>query len=529
LTAAGLISRLLGAGYRLPLASFLGDEGIGLYQMAYPIYTTILSLSTAGIPVAISKLVAEKMADGDKPGAYRVFRISLFILTVVGLVSSIALLLGAHYLAQHILRDPRAYYAVVGVAPAIFIVSVMSAFRGFFQGFQTMLPTAVSQVIEQIVRVATVFGLAIYLLPRGIEYAAGGATFGAVTGALASLFFLLIVYWPWRRWFARLPGRTVPAAEESSGQIIYRIVTLAVPISLGALVLPLMQTLDTVIVPSRLQIAGFNVNDATALFGQLTGMATPLINLPSILTVALATSLVPAISEALALRNYQAAQRRTYTGIRITLLLFLPAMAGLYLLADEICFMLYKNAAAGIPLAILAIGGVFLGLQQTTSGILQGTGRTILPVRNLLVGAVGKVIVSYVLTGIPSLGIRGAAIGTVTGFLLASSLNLYEAKRHIRFTADWREMLLRPLLAVGSMALAVRPVYGVFFELAGAYGFSLRLQVAAAVLPAIAVSALVYGVALLLVGGVTSEDLALFGTGQGRIWDLLRRIGLLRR
>lgn len=529
MTAAGLISRLLGAGYRLPLASFLGDEGIGLYQMAYPIYTTILALSTAGIPVAISKLVAENMAAGEKKNAYRVFRIALFILTAIGFLSSVVLLFGAGYLSRRVLHDPRAYYAVIGVAPAIFLVSVMSAFRGFFQGLQTMVPTAVSQVIEQIVRVATVFGLAVYLLPRGIEYAAGGAAFGAVTGALSGLLFLLLVYCR-RRWLIAQPARAASeAAAESSGQIIRRIVTLAVPVSLGALVLPLMQMLDTVIVPSRLQVAGFNVNEATALFGQLTGMATPLINLPSIFTVALATSLVPAVSEALALRNYQAARRRTYTGIRITLLIALPAMAGLYLLADEICYMLYNNVEAGIPLSILAFGVVFLGLQQTTSGILQGIGRTVLPVRNLLIGAAGKIIVSYALTGIPSLGIRGAALGTVIGFFLASTLNLYEVKRNTRFTADPRELIVRPLFAVGVMALAVRPVYRAFFEFMGAFGFGLRLHVTAAGLSAILVSAIIYGAALLLAGGINNEDLALLGAGKGGVWGFLRRIGLLRR
>lgn len=470
------------------------------------------------------------MAEGEKRGAYRVFRISLIMLIVAGLLSSVCLLLGADYLSRQVLLDPRAYYAVIGVAPAIFLVSIMSAYRGLFQGLQTMIPTAVSQIIEQIVRVVTVFVLAVHLLPFGLEYAAGGATFGAVTGAFSSFLFLLFVYYRHRGLIVQPSDRTAPvAAEESGSQIIYRIATLAVPVSLGALILPLMQTLDTVIVPSRLKVAGFNVNEATALFGQLTGMATPLINLPSILTVALATSLVPAVSEALALRNFAAARRRTYIGIRMTLLLGLPAMAGLYLLADEICFMLYNNAEAGIPLSILAVGGIFLGLQQTTSGILQGTGRSFLPVRNLLIGAVGKIIVSYALTGIPALGIRGAALGTITGFLLASSLNLYEVRRHIRFVPNWRELILLPMLAVGAMAIAVRPVYYAFFGLVARYGLGLRLRVAVAGLSTILVSALLYGAMLLLVGGIKEEDLALLGLGRGRGWRFLRRIGLLRR
>ncbi len=529
LTAAGLISRLLGALYRLPLASLLGDEGIGLYQMAYPIYTTLLALSTAGIPVAISKLVAEKTAQGKKAGALRVFRISLLILTAAGFVFSLVLFFGAEFIARQVLRDPRAYYAVVAVAPAVFLVAVMSSYRGFFQGLQTMVPTAVSQVLEQVVRVATVFVLAVSLLPRGIEFAAGGATFGAATGALAGLVFLLAVYWRDRLTRLREAAATHGQETETNWEIIYRIGALAIPVSIGGLILPLMQTLDTIIVPSRLQVAGYNVSEATALFGQLTGMAAPLINLPSIFTVALSTSLVPAISEALALKNFRQLRQVAYVGIRLTVMLALPAMLGLYLLAGEISFMLYKNAAAGIPLAIMAWGVLFFCLQQTSSGILQGLGRTILPVRNLFIGCLFKVFINYSLTAVPALGIRGAAFGTVAGFVVASGLNLFEAWRYVELKANIHDLLTRPLIAGGAMALAVRASYHLLYRAAAVYALSPRLQVSAATLPTVLIGAVVYILVLFLVGGISQADLELFGLSDSKTARLLKRAGLLRR
>ncbi len=529
LTVAGIISRLLGPVYRLPLASLLGDEGIGLYQMAYPIYTTVLAISMGGIPVAISKLVAEKMAQEDRAGAYRVFRIAMFILFFVGLAFSILLYAGAPFLASRILSDSRSYYAVIGIAPAIFLVSVMAVLRGFFQGHQNMMPTAISKVIEQIVRVATVFVLAIYLLPRGIEYAAGGATFGAVTGALAGLLVLIYIFWRDKNKYVDPAGMGSGAGEETTSTIAYRIASLAIPISLGGLVLPVMQALDTIIVPSRLQAAGYAVSEATALFGQLTGMAAPLINLPTIFTYALATSLVPAVSEALSLGDILSAKVRTLTALRITYMITLPAAAGLFFLAEPITLMLYNNLEAAIPLTYLAWGLIFLCLQQTTSGVLQGLGKTTLPVRNLVFGALVKVVINYTLTGIPSIGIKGAAVGSVIGFYVASGLNLHEVKKYLSMDISYKELLAKPILAVAAMTVSVWLSYSGFHYFLQMSAYSERMIAAMATLPAIMVGAFVYLIVLLSIGAVGKADLELLGMEDSKPARFLERIGLLRR
>jgi len=336
LTAAGMSVRLIGAFFRVALAMLIGDEGVGLFQMAYPVYSTLLAVSTAGIPIAISKLVSENIARDDYNGAKHIFNIALSILSLSGLVISITLFFSADFFARTIAQDPRAYLPLVSISPAIFLVTVMSAYRGFFQGQHQMLPTALSQIAEQLGRVLIALTLVLLLLPRGLEWAAAGASFGAVAGAFAGLISLLIVWWRQKKYFLGKLSSQKHQENLPFFSVVYKIFALSVPITLGSLVMPLINIVDLSIVPQRLHSAGFDTSRATSLYGQLTGMASPLVHIPTIITVALAISLVPAISEAMALRKIKKIQERSYLAIRLTLLLSLPAAVGLFLLAKPI-------------------------------------------------------------------------------------------------------------------------------------------------------------------------------------------------
>ncbi|HHY92552.1 MAG TPA: polysaccharide biosynthesis protein [Firmicutes bacterium] len=346
LAAAGILSKVFGALYRIPLARLIGPEGMGLYGMAYPLYTMLLALSTAGVPVAISKLVAEKLAHADEEGAKRVFRVSLEALLLSGLVFSLLLLALAGFLVRFgLLRDPRASWSVAAISPAVFLVAVISALRGYFQGQQNMVPTAVSQVFEQMLRAGTALLLGYFLLSRGIEFAAAGAAFGAVTGALGAL---AVLFWYIKR--EKQSAGTVPVSQGKPAErwaILRTVLVLAVPVSLASLVMPLIQNLDVVIVPRRLEAAGYTIREATALFGQLSQMAATLINLPTILTVALGVSLVPAVSATAASGDLSGLRERIKTALRLTVLLELPAFAGLFLLARPIMALLYGLPSAG--------------------------------------------------------------------------------------------------------------------------------------------------------------------------------------
>lgn len=520
LAGAGLISRVLGAVYRIPLSRVVGDEGIGLYQMAYPVYTMVLAISTVGIPLAISKLVAEKLAKRDGVGAYRVFQLSFILLLVTGLVFTVGMFLVARPYAIYVTKDIRAELSIKALAPAIMIVTAMSAFRGFFQGLQKMTPTAVSQVLEQVTRVITMFILAYLLLPRGVEFAAAGATFGAFTGALVGLGVMGFIYWRSRPTVVELL-RARGRPQDSDRFIIARIASLSLPVSLAAIVMPLMTLMDSLVVPSRLQALGFEPATATALYGQLTGMAFPVMAMPTVVTAALSASLVPAVSEALALNDLNLIRHRAQASLRLTFLFTLPAVAGLYLLAREISAMLFREPQAGIPLMALSAGLMFLALQQTTSGILQGLGRTDIPVKNLLVGVLAKVAVTWSLTGTAAWGIRGAAYGTVIGFLIAASLNYAAMYVLTGSSVDVIAAVGKPVIATVVMAVFVR----------GGYDWAFRLSHSntVATLAGISAGVAVYGLVLLALGGVTRRDFEIVPKVGPMAADILCRLGLLKR
>jgi stage V sporulation protein B len=290
LSVAGAISKVLGAIYRIPLARLLGGEGMGLYQMAYPIYTTILSLATAGVPVAISVLVSRKETQGFTGDSKKIFRVSLIILSLLGIILTLLVMQSAHFLAEKVLHQPRAYYPIMAVAPAIFFSGLMSVFRGYFQGHQWMIPTAVSQVVEQLFRVTAVLILAVLLFPRGLQYAAAGATSGAAVGGIAGLLVLGVYYIYFRN--RSSSNSILHYSGTTSGELAREFVRLAVPVSFGAVVFPLVQVLDAIIVPGRLMAINYSTSQATALYGQLSGMAAVLISLPTIFTISISTSMV---------------------------------------------------------------------------------------------------------------------------------------------------------------------------------------------------------------------------------------------
>ena len=450
LSLAGIIAKIMGFGYRIILSRILGDEGIGLYQMAYPIYTTLLVVSRSGIPIALAKLISDRIARDQRKAAFKIFIVGRKLSIFVGLFFSILMAVMAKPLVNILNWDPRAFYAVIALSPAIFFVSIMATYRGFFQGLQNMVPTAYSQVLEQLVRMITMIGLVYYLIRYGLGYAAGGATFGAVTGSIAGLLLLLKIYSNKKtEIFTFIKSGSIETIK--TFKIVKDIAYLGIPITLGALVQPLMNLVDAAIVPNRLQIAGFSIEAASQLYGRLAGMAMVLVNFPTIITVALAASLVPAISEAFAQNKNQLIKRRTETALRLTILIGLPSAAGLFILAKPLTSVIFNNAQAAVPLRIVAWGVFFIAIQQSTSGIIQGIGKTKIPARNLFIGAIVNALINYYLTALPAFGIKGASIGTVTGFAVAAILNLISLKYYTDFRIKVKQFIIKPIITVSLM------------------------------------------------------------------------------
>lgn len=527
LAVTGLVARFIGALFRIVLAAILGDEGIGLYMYAYPVYSTLLVISTAGIPVALSKLMAEKIALNDFREAQRIFKLAFFILTITGLVITMVLLLGAELFAEYIVKDMQAVLPLMAIAPAIFFVTVMASLRGFFQGQQNMMPTASSQLLEQLVRVGFSIILVILLLPVGLEYAAAGATSGAAAGGLGGLVFLSIFYLRKRKELFRQAEKQEKHTPDSFFRIIASIFRLAIPVTIGGLVIPLISLIDLAVVPRQLHAAGFDLETARALYGQLTGMAGPIVYFPNVIALALSISLVPAISEAYALQDRLLIQNRASIAIKLTVLFSLPSAAGLFLLAEPITLLLYNNAAAGYSLAYMSWSVVPLCLYVATTGLLQGMGRPITPALNMIYGGIVKTLFAWFLTAIPELNVGGAALASVIGIGVAAVLNLYHVYRFTGWRANMRDLLLLPGAALLVMSVFVYTTFSVVTGYAEPFISAGRLN-AVAVLLSIMVGILVYAVALLLSGGLNREEVSMLPVVGPHLASFTKRFGLLK-
>ena len=524
LTIAGVVVKVIGSLNWIFVSRILGGEGIGLYQMAFPIYFFALSVSTAGVPVAISIITAERVALKDIFGAKRIFRISMSLMFVTGLIFTALTYFGAQWLIDwHFIRDARAYWSVVALAPAIFFVTLLASSRGYLQGWQRMTPTAVSQIVEQIFRVVTMILFASLLLPWGLDFAAAGASLGAFAGAVAGLLVLVYFHWKLERDIKNEYGRDIkplPESERSSTwKIIKRIFALSLPVSAASIMLPVVSNLDLAIVPQRLEVAGYSVNEATELFGYLTGMAVPLVNLATILTASLAVSLVPAISKARALKDDKLVFSQTASGVRISNFVCFPAFVIVFVLATPISTLIYNAPGAGPAVLVSSFSIVLLGLHQVSTAVLQGLGHPSIPMVNMIIAAGFKVVLNWVLTAQPSLGIMGAAWATAADMGVAAIINMYFIHRYIGYRIELPQFI-KTIAAAAVMAVAVYFFYGFTMEWWGSNVFS--------TFAAVPVGCLVYLAVLLVIGGMLEEDIARIPMIGAYSIRALRRIGVFK-
>ncbi len=524
---AGLVSKLLGAVYRIPYQNIAGDIGLYVYMQVYPLYTTLLILATAGFPIAISKIVSERLALGDGIGARRAFRVASLVLGVLGVFFFFVLYLGAPLIARF-MGDEHLVLPLRAVSWSLPLVPVVAIMRGYFQGYQNMMPTGVSQVAEQLFRVIFILASAYWMMTVYHDpYLAGsGAVFAAFPGALAAI-MVLLVYW---RRTSRLYGKPEALYEAqtieplSNRALLRTLVNYALPICVGALVLPLIPLVDSITVVNMLRFSGTDESAAIVLKGAFD-RGQPLIQFGTFFATSLSLALVPAISEAAAQGNQRVIASRTEVALRLTALLGLPASFGLALLAEPINVMLYGDAKGTDALAIQAFTIVFATLGIATSGILQGLGRVGLPARHLFFGVLTKLVLNVAL--VPLLGICGAALSTVLSYLVAMLLNLAAIARHTGVVIDFRKMLGKPFVAVMVMTVLVLIVESSLNTALAGYVHSVRLLHTAVGLFAVGTGGLVYLLALLWTGGVTRADLRFLPKSE-RLIGALSRFRLLR-
>lgn len=516
---AGILVKILGAVFKIPLTALIGVEGMAYYGYAYPLYALFLVIATAGIPVAISRLVSERIAINDYESAQRVFKVSRWLLMFIGIFAFVVCFFGAEFMADYVFKDQGAILPVKAIAPALIFVPVMSAYRGYFQGRQNMNPTAISQFVEQIFRVAVGLVLAFLFVKDGLEKAAAGATFGATVGSAAGLGVIMLIYAFNKRAIRYHVKMSIRAARTSGERrkhektmtIVKQILTIAIPITIGASILPLVNFADSTIVTRRLLDGGFSEIDARNLWGQLSAYCNTMVGLPQVITQAIAVAMVPAIAAAYKLKDKKEIHENINLGMRVSMIIGMPCAAGMMALAKPILLLLFptepESAINAAPtLAIMCINVALMALLQTSNGILQGVNKQALPMKNLAIGAVGKVVLTYILVAIPAINIKGAAIGSVFVYAVALLLNMRDMKRHTGVKVDFTLTFLKPTIAAGLMGLCAFGSYKLVFSLLGSNSMS--------TLVAIAIGVVVYCVLILATKAITKEEIGRMPKGE---------------
>ncbi|MCL1851515.1 MAG: stage V sporulation protein B [Peptococcaceae bacterium] len=497
LFGANLINKILGFVYQYLIMRTIGSEAYGLYQMAFPIYMTTLVFTTAGIPLAVAKMVAEKTSLGAPQDAAKIFRTAMSILFVSGILVTLVVYLCIPIISTEFFPDKRVGLIFKICVPSVFIVSVSSGFRGYFQGLQNMLPSAISQVFGQITRVFLGFYAAWLFLPRGAEWAACGLAIGMVAAEVLALIIIMICY-AWQRGHDK--KRVYQPSRIRYRHICKDLFTLSMPVTGSRLAASSLSTLDTFIIPRQLGRAGFATPEATALFGQLNGTAMTLLTFPNVFTFALSASLVPAIAGAMARKNHKVAGSRCNDAIRATALLGLPCSVFLFVFADILAGV-FKSPQIAPSLQIMAVTGLFTYLMQTTTGILQGIGKMHLPLVNSLIGGFIRIPLLYYLTALPQFGIMGCAITYAINSVVVTCINFAAILRNIKVKFNYTKIFLKPLLAAVAMYITMNFLKQLALERA-------LLSFQTAVLIS-GLGFVVYVVILLLVKGISRKDLSI--------------------
>lgn len=467
---AGILTRFLGIFFRWPLFMLIGDEGVGYYQMVYPLYMFFIAMAS-GIPIAMSKMISESNAINDIKTSFQVVKESAILTIFIGTGTSLILFLFSKQIINFLNWDYKAYYSLIGISFAPMIISFVTVLRGFFQGFQNMTPSAISQILEQIGRVVFGVGLAYILLQKGIEFSAGAASFGATAGGILAGLFLYFQYRKTKKSFKIIKVKSNP-------DILTKILKISIPISLGATVGTIMSLIDSILVPQKLLQAGFNKTQSTILYAQLTGKASVIVNIPLTLSIALCTSLIPIIAESYVLKRREEIKSKVNLSIKMSVVIAIPCMFGLFFMAEPIMrFILPGRSEGGNILKYLSLSIPFIIITQTTTSILQSVGSYIIPIINLLIGCIFKIILTIVLVPISYINIYGAVIASVSAYVIVAILNVIAMKKKLGLKLNPYDNFVKPSYASIFMIIGVLLSYSYLFKNTSSNGVSCLLSI----------------------------------------------------
>ncbi|MBQ2848695.1 MAG: polysaccharide biosynthesis protein [Clostridia bacterium] len=588
---AVVLVKLIGALFKIPLTDMLGATGRGYFSAAYEVYTPIFAISMAGLPVAVSRMVAENVALNKYREARMVFKVSQRIFIIVGTVGTLVLLLAA-YPYTALVAGSKTLPAVLCVAPSIFFCCYMSAYRGYYEGLRNMTPTAISQVIEALGKLliglalakivisvgmnqyeagmlasgnvsATVFGTEVMSDTEAnsviIPWAAAGAVLGVTVGSIASTVFLIICHKIKGDGFTRVELVNSPKSAPSD-VLAKNMIKIAIPMVVSALVLNITNLVDTMTIQSRIltaletdfaavmqmhsesfneavRLSRLNINDIKEVKNYLWGAygtALDFKNLVPTITIQLGVSALPALAAAWAVKDKSSTKSTIETVIRISMLVALPAGIGMAALSEPILNIIYARGlssdAIPVVVPILAAYGLatpIMAISTPTTNMLQAIGRTDIPVKSVVVGAIVKVICNFVLVGNPKINIYGAVVGTILFYVVIVVCNLTALLKISKVKVDWKSVFVKPAICAvlcGITAYAANGLLTTLFPSDPSQSI-LNMGTISAII-SIGLAVVVYAISLLLIKGIAREDVINLPKGE-KIAKTLEKYGLL--
>lgn len=536
LAAATAIVKVIGALYKIPLGLIIGDDGFSYFDTAYQIYSLLLLISTAGLPVAMSRMISQASSAGQTNQVRRIYRTARWLFLALGIVGALFMTFGCNFLAQW-LGQENSVYAIACLGPCVLLICMISTYRGFFQGHGNMIPTSVSQVLEAIVKLIVGIGLALLVVRQtgNIPMAAGGAILGVTVSCVASVIYLLIGF---RKSYRRLPEShdTPLSYKETTRQLL----SIAVPITIGVAGLQLLTVLENGIYVNNLNSLLRDGTYTSPLIEQLKqqilqnnptisleklqnnvvdnikgiyNKAQTVYNLPVAFITPITISIIPAITAHLTRHNEQDARSTAESAVRITGLISMPCAVGLVVLSAPIMSLLYAYSGERLELAaclmgLLGVCVVFNSLVLLTNAIMQAHGHATLPVINMFIGGIVKLVAVYVLTANPHIGIYGVPIGSLLCYIVITVLNLLTMRKSLPSAPAVLRNIGRSFLAAAIMGIFA---YGCYFVMTSLLDIHSRLLVCG--IP-IAVGTGVYFVAAIKLKAITHEDCLLLPKGD---------------
>ena len=532
LAAAGIITKIIGAVYRIPMVGIMGMKGQGYYDIAFQVYSIALMISSFSLPTAVSKLVSEKMARGEKKNAYRIFKGSMIFAVISGALIMLIILLGGNVIAEHVMGAKNSVYALRVLAPGLLIVAIMGVLRGFFQGVGSMIPTAVSQILEQIVNaVVSIVGAAMFigygktmaekkgndlLIPA---YSAAGGTLGTVAGALIGLIFLAICYYAYKNVLKR-QLRSDKTRRTDSYRIIFTLLLVTIaPIVLSTTLYNIANVIDSAMFNKIMGAQGYTEAKCTEILGKL-GQYYILFNVPLVVASSFGSSMIPALVNAVEKKDRRMVHNRIYMVIRYTMLIAIPSAFGFFALGKPIMNFLWSAADNSDQAMMLKVGAVSLvlySLSTVTNTVLQGLGRMMKPVKNAGVALVLHIVSLFIMLVVFKWGIYGVIGSKIVFSLCMCIMNSHDIREAVGYVQEQQKSFVIPCIASAVMAIISFIVHFVLDIFIGG-----RI----ATLLALIVAVLVYAVSLLKLGGLTEDEILDMPKGA-TILTVCRKLKLL--